>query len=143
MTKSRPPSPAILPTILIVEDDQLLKLLTIDIVEEAGFATLEASNADEAIAILAAARSDIAMLLTDVNMPGSMDGLKLAHTVRARWPYIKIVVVSARGDISAADMPVDGRFFRKPYPTGVMISAIHSLMGAANPGPGARVYLDV
>lgn len=142
MTKSRPSSPALLPTILIVEDDELLKLLTVDIVEEAGFATLEASNAEEAIAILAA-QPDIAMLLTDVNMPGSMDGLKLAHVVRARWPHIKIVVVSARGDISAADMPVDSQFFRKPYHADAMVSAIHSLMGDADPGPGGRVYLDV
>ena len=142
MTKQRPPSQANLQTDLIVEDDQLLKLLTVDIVEEAGFATLEASDAEEAIAILAA-QPDIAILLTDVNMPGSMDGLKLAHAVRDRWPHIKIVVVSARGDISAADIPVDGHFFRKPYQTDVMISAIHSLMGDADPGPGGRVYLDV
>ena len=117
-------------------------MLTVNIVEEAGFATLEADNADEAIAILAA-RFDIAMLLTDVNMPGSMDGLKLAHTVHVRWPHIKIVVASARGDVSAADLPAHGRFFRKPYPADVMVSAIHSLIGTRTQVSGGRIYLDV
>lgn len=67
--------------ILIVEDDQLLKFLTVNIVEEAGFVALHAASADEAVAILES-RSDVALLLTDIDMPGSMDGLKLAHAVR-------------------------------------------------------------
>ena len=117
-------------------------MLTIDIIEDAGFATLEASNADEAIAILAA-RPDIAMLLTDVNMPGTMDGLKLAHVVRERWPHIKIIVVTARGDIAASDLPTGGRIFNKPYRSDVMISAIRSLIEPASGDPGGRVYLEV
>ena len=79
--------------VLVVEDDAILRLHALDIVEEAGFTAIEAKNADEAIAILEN-RSDIVLLFTDVNMPGSMDGLKLAHAVRNRWPPIKIVVVS-------------------------------------------------
>jgi DNA-binding NtrC family response regulator len=142
MTNVLPPPQTILQTILIVEDDQLLKMLTVDTVEDAGFLALEASNADEAIAILAA-RPDIVMLLTDVSMPGSMDGLKLAHAVHVRWPHIKIVVVSARGDISAADLPAHGRFFRKPYRADVMVSAIQSLIGIESQGSGGRIYLDV
>lgn len=129
-------------SILIVEDDQLLKLLTIDIVEEAGFVALSASNADEAMVILAA-RSDIAMLLTDINMPGSMDGLELSHVVHTRWPLIKIVVVSARNDVSAKDIPAEGRFFRKPYHADVMISAIRSSIGPGGRPAGNCVYLDV
>ena len=112
--------------ILIVEDDQLLKLLTVDIVEAAGFVAVQADNADEAVAILEA-RSDIALLLTDINMPGSMDGLKLAHAVRNRWPPIKIIVVSSR--VPEHDLPVDSRFFAKPYHAETMISEIRSLMG--------------
>ena len=88
--------------ILIVEDDQLLKWLTVNIVEAAGFTALQADNADEAVAILEA-RSDIALLLTDINMPGSMDGLKLAHAVRNRWPPIKIIVVSVDAGLRFAD----------------------------------------
>ena len=136
-------SKAIFPSqlVLIVEDDQLLKMLTTDIVEEAGFVALSAENADEAVALLAA-RSDIAMLLTDINMPGSMDGLELAHMVRDRWPHIKIIVVSAHGEASSA-VPAGSLFFHKPYKTEAMISAIDSLIDAGKPGSGARVYLDV
>ena len=115
------------PTILIVEDDQLLRLLTVDIVEEAGFMALQADNADEAVAILEA-RSDIALLLTDINMPGSMDGLKLAHAVRNRWPPIKIIVVSSR--VPDCALPTHSRFFVKPYHGEELISEIISLMAA-------------
>jgi len=115
------------PTILIVEDDQLLRLLTVDIVEEAGFAALQADSADEAVAILEA-RSDIALLLTDINMPGSIDGLKLAHAVRNRWPPIKIIIVSSR--VPDCVLPTDSRFFIKPYHGEELISEINSLMAA-------------
>jgi len=113
--------------ILIVENDPLLKLLTVDIVESAGFVALPADSADEAVAILEA-RSDIALLLTDINMPGSMDGLKLAHAVRNRWPPIKIIVVSSRAP--DCDLPTDSRFFAKPYHAEKLISEIRSLIAA-------------
>ena len=76
--------------ILVVEDDFLLRMDAVQMIEEAGFDVLEAANADEAIAILET-RSDINVIFTDINMPGSMDGLKLAHAVRGRWPPIKII----------------------------------------------------
>ena len=112
--------------ILIVDDDPFLQALTVNIVEDAGFVALQADNADEAIAILES-RSDIVLLLTDINMPGSMDGLKLAHAVRNRWPPIKIVIVSSR--VPDADLPADSRFFVKPYRGETMISEIRSLIG--------------
>jgi CheY-like chemotaxis protein len=113
--------------ILIVEDDQLLKLLTVDIVESAGFVVLQADNADEAVAVLEA-RSDIALLLTDINMPGSMDGVKLAHAVRDRWPPIKIIVVSSRAP--DCDLPTESRSFAKPYYANKLITEIRSLIAA-------------
>lgn len=113
--------------ILIVEDDLLLRLLTVDILEHAGFVVLQADKADGAVAILDA-RSDIALLITDISMPGSMNGVKLAHAVRDRWPPIKIIVVSSRApDI---DLPAGSRFFPKPYLPDTMISGIRSLMAA-------------
>ena len=115
--------------ILIVEDDPFLKFLTVNIVEDAGFVALEAADADEAVAILEA-RSDIALLLTDINMPGSMDGLKLAHAVRKRWPPIKIIVVSGHVLPADCDLPADSRFFAKPYHGERMISEIRSLIGS-------------
>jgi CheY-like chemotaxis protein len=112
--------------ILIVEDDQLLKLFTVDMVEEAGFLALQANSADDAVAILES-RTDIALLLTDINMPGSMDGLKLAHAVRHRWPPIKIIVISGR--VPGYGLPTGCRFFPKPYQTETLISGIRSLVG--------------
>ena len=113
--------------ILIVEDDPFLNLRTVGAVEDAGFVAVQACSADEAVAILEA-RSDIALLITDINMPGSMDGLKLAHAVRDRWPPIKIIVVSSLAPES--DLPAESRFFAKPYHPETMISGIRSLIGA-------------
>ena len=115
-------------TVLIVEHDELLQSLTADIMADAGFVALQASDAGEALAILES-RSDIALLLTSVAMPGSMDGLSLAHAVRERWPAIKIIVAS--GQVRLTDnLPKDSRFFLKPYRAEMMISEIRSLIGA-------------
>jgi CheY-like chemotaxis protein len=81
--------------VLVVEDEMVLRLRAVDIVEDAGFTAVEAVNADEALAILES-RSDISMLFSDIQMPGSMDGLKLAHAVHDRWPSIKIILVSGQ-----------------------------------------------
>jgi CheY-like chemotaxis protein len=83
------------PKVLVVEDEMMLRMRAADIVEDAGFIPIEAVNADEALAILES-RSDIELLFTDIQMPGSMDGLKLAHAVHARWPTIKIILVSGQ-----------------------------------------------
>src|SRR5260370_26933751 len=77
--------------VLVVEDEMMLRMRAVDIVEDAGFTPIEAVNADEALAILES-RSDIELLFTDIQMPGSMDGLKLAHAVHERWPSIKIIL---------------------------------------------------
>ena len=113
--------------ILIVEDEALLRMHAADIVEEAGFIPIEAANADEAVAILES-RGDIALLFTDVNMPGSMDGLKLAHAVRNRWPPIKIVIVSGHLKVEEAELPADSRFFGKPFETDRMIAELRSMI---------------
>ena len=115
------------PAVLVVEDDLLLRLLAVGIVEDAGLAAVEAANADEAIVILER-RVDIALIFTDVDMPGTMDGLKLAHAVRRRWPPIKIIIVSGKTHLSDADLPSDTRFFSKPYSVPNMISELRSLV---------------
>lgn len=99
---------------LVVEDELFVRLCAVTTMEEAGFVVLEATTADEAIEILER-RSDISVVFTDVHMPGSMDGLKLAHAVRNRWPPIRIIVTSGRGQIEERDLPKGGRFFSKPY----------------------------
>ncbi|MBB3447331.1 response regulator [Rhizobium sp. BK379] len=105
--------------ILIVEDEPLVRMLAVDLVEEAGFEAIEASDADEAIVALENI-PDIRILMTDIDMPGSMDGLKLAAAVRDRWPPIKIVVVSGKQRPLASDMPEHSLFFAKPYDIGKM-----------------------
>jgi CheY-like chemotaxis protein len=110
--------------VLVVEDEFLSRLHAVNLVEDAGYKAVEASNAEEAIAILET-RKDIRIVFTDVDMPGSMDGLKLAHAIRARWPPIELIVTSGHFNFSDADMPERGRFFPKPYRDQGIISALH------------------
>jgi DNA-binding response OmpR family regulator len=114
--------------VLIVEHDELLKLLTANIMENAGFAALQAGDADEALAILET-RSDIALMLTSVTMPGSMDGLDLARTVRKRWPAIKTIIASSQVRLIGSDLTAGSRFVLKPYHVPTMISGVRSLIG--------------
>jgi len=102
------------PVVLIVEDEFLLRMDAADLIAAAGFEVVEAGNADEAIEILEA-RRDITVVFTDIQMPGSMDGLKLARAVRGRWPPIKIVATSGHRNLRETDLPEGGRFLPKPY----------------------------
>jgi two-component system, response regulator PdtaR len=117
------------PVVLIVEDDPLLRMLAVEVVGDAGFVALEAADADEAVALLES-RPDISLLFTDVNMPGTMDGLKLAHAVRDRWPPIKILVVSGEVRHRIPELPPNSRFIEKPYRAAAMIDELRSLVGS-------------
>jgi two-component system, response regulator PdtaR len=123
VTNRNPPQ-----SILIVEHNELLKSLTVDIMEDAGFLAHQAGNADEALTVLES-RSDIALVLTSISTPGSIDGLRLAHTVRNRWPGIKIIVASGQVRLTGYNLPTDSSFFFKPYHAAAMISEIRSLIG--------------
>jgi CheY-like chemotaxis protein len=100
--------------ILIVEDEPLVRLCAVDAVAAAGFEVIEAASADEAIQILER-RSDILAVFTDIQMPGSMDGLTLAYAVHIRWSPIRIIVTSGRELLAEDDLPEGGLFFAKPY----------------------------
>jgi CheY-like chemotaxis protein len=100
--------------VLIVEDETLVRTVAVDMIEEAGFEVIEAANADEAILVLEA-RNDITVVFTDIDMPGSMNGLKLAEAVRGRWPPIKIIATSGHYVIRDGELPQGGRFIPKPY----------------------------
>lgn len=100
--------------VLVVEDEPLLLMAAVDLVEEAGFEALEARNADEAIELLNA-RQDIRIVFTDIDMPGSMDGMKLAAMVRDRWPPVEIIIVSGHRKVTDNDLPDRCVFFSKPY----------------------------
>src|SRR3981081_222486 len=124
--------PAVVPAVpasrLVVEDEMLLRMRAVDMVEDAGFTAIEAVNADDALAILES-RTDIELLFTDIQMPGSMDGLKLAYAVHERWPLIKIILVSGQLKLTDKDRPADSRFFGKPLEVKQMIAAMQDMMG--------------
>src|ERR1700710_2698762 len=120
---------AALPNVLIVEDEVGLRMRAVDIVEDAGFTAIEAVNADDALTILES-RSDIELLFTDIQMPGSMDGLHLAHAVRERWPLIKIILVSGQLKLTDGDKPADSRFFGKPIDVKQMIAEMKDMIGS-------------
>ena len=114
------------PVVLIVEDEFLLRMDLAEMIEEAGFEVVQAANADEAIVILRM-RSDIRVVFTDIQMPGSMDGLKLARFVRDRWPPIKIVATSGRVAVDDGDLPDGGVFLPKPYRSAQVVATLRAL----------------
>ena len=104
----------VVPVVLVVEDEALVRLATVGMLEDAGFRMIEAVNADQALELLAA-DSDVQLLFTDVNMPGTIDGLALARQVHDRWPHIGIMVASAKPVLQPEELPAGSRFEQKPY----------------------------
>jgi CheY-like chemotaxis protein len=112
-----------------VEDEPITRMDVVDQLEEGGFQVFEAPDADRAIKILEA-NPAISILFTDVDMPGSMDGLKLAAAVRDRWPPIRIVVASGLRKINVDSLPSDSRFFTKPYNVNEIAATMRSMVQA-------------
>ena len=124
--------------VLVVEDDPILLIHSVDLIEGAGFDVIEAHNADEAIAILET-RTDIAIVFTDVEMPGTMDGLKLARFIRERWPPVHLILASGRTSPLAHEMPMGSRFFAKPYNDAALVNALHDMAKLSrSDGPSAN-----
>jgi CheY-like chemotaxis protein len=116
--------------VLVVEDEMMLRMKVVDMVEDAGYIPVEAVDADEAMAVLQS-RNDIALMLTDVQMPGSMNGLELAHAVHERWPPIKIILASGQLKLSASEIPLDSRFFGKPLQSAEIIAEMQEMLSRA------------
>ena len=114
------------PVILIVEDEFLIRMHAAEMIKRAGYDVVEAINADEAILILET-RRDIRVVFTDVRMPGSMDGLKLAHAVRHRWPPVHIVATSAYHAKLKDELPAGSVFLPKPYNEREIVGTLHAL----------------
>jgi CheY-like chemotaxis protein len=112
---------------LVVEDEALIRMSAVQMVEDAGFAVVEAGNADEAIEILVS-RPDIRAVFTDINMAGgSMDGWKLAHAIRGRWPPIHLIVTSGLYTPEKGQLPAKGLFIQKPYSAEQVTAALRKL----------------
>lgn len=114
-------------TVIVVEDEAILRMDISMSREDSGFNVLEASNADEAIKLLEA-HPEIRILFSDIDMPGSMDGLKLAEAVRDRWPPIKIIIASGHRELRDDLLSVEGRFFSKPYSHAYVIAAMREML---------------
>ena len=113
--------------VLIVEDDEFIRMDAVDIFESAGYRVLEASTADRALEHLQQ-HDDIALIFTDIEMPGSMDGLELSALVRDRWPPIGIIIVSGRARPLSEQLPVFARFLAKPYTPGQISDAVQRVL---------------
>jgi two-component system, response regulator PdtaR len=115
------------PTILVVEDDALLRMYAAGLLEENGFGVVEAENADAALKLLET-RDDVRLLFTDIQMPGSCDGMDLARQVHARWPSVLLIITSGHIKPAQAEIPDDGRFVGKPYRANELLGEVNDLM---------------
>ncbi|WP_459666712.1 response regulator [Novosphingobium sp. 11B] len=116
-------------TVLVVEDNVLVRMHGVDILEDAGFTVLEAETADEAI-ILLQGQQDVHLLFSDIDMPGSMNGLELAQLVRDRWPRVRLLLTSGHHHIEGNALPEHGRFVRKPWTRERLIATIQATLDA-------------
>ncbi|MBB4444038.1 MULTISPECIES: response regulator [Rhizobium] len=113
--------------VLVVEDSTIIRMSAVDLVLSAGYEALEACDADEAIRILES-RNDIDLVFTDVQMPGTMDGIKLSHYIRDRWPPVRLIVASGEAILEESNLPTGSRFFSKPYDNHAITDAMAHLL---------------
>ncbi|WP_066805563.1 response regulator [Sphingomonas asaccharolytica] len=117
--------------VLVVEDEMLVRMHGVGILEDAGFKVLEAANADEALAILDK-HDDVRLLFSDVDMPGTMDGLELVRLVHNRWPAIRLLLTSGHRHLKNDSLPDNGEFVRKPWSESVLIQKVQSVLEPAS-----------
>jgi CheY-like chemotaxis protein len=108
-------------TILVVEDETFINMFISEELEEVGYTVLTAGNADQAITLLET--HDVRCIFT-IDMPGSMDGLKLAAAVRNRWPPIDIIITTGKSKPESREMPAGSVFLPKPYRAETVIEAV-------------------
>jgi CheY-like chemotaxis protein len=112
--------------VLVVEDEVLVRMLACDVLKDGGYDPLEAVSAQEALVLLEA-RPDIALMFTDVDMPGEINGLGLARLVALRTPALPILITSGAGVLPEVDLPPSGRFLQKPYTPSVLLETVDSM----------------
>jgi CheY-like chemotaxis protein len=112
--------------VLVVEDEPLLRMMAVDMVEDAGFEAVEAADATQAVEILES-RLDIRIVFTDIDMPRGIDGMKLAACIRDRWPPIEIIVTSGHMRAPDVKLPAGALFFSKPYRVDEVVAAMNRM----------------
>ncbi|MBQ0824746.1 response regulator [Microvirga terrae] len=117
------------PVVLLVEDEPLVRLTQVDILREAEFWVVEAQDADEAFELLKT-RPDISVVLTDVDMPGSIDGFEFARLVRQGWPEVGVLVISGKTAPEPGDLPPNATFLHKPIMPDDLVAALTQAMAA-------------
>ncbi|USI72020.1 response regulator [Sphingomonas morindae] len=125
-------------TVLVVEDEPLVRMISADALEEHGFTVIEAATADEAIQLLKTC-PDVRFVFSDIRMPGSMDGMDLAHFINSTWPRIGILLTSGDTPVSPEALPDDSRFVPKPYRIEAMLAELDKVIQAKRAhgkGPG-------
>ena len=125
--------------VLVVEDQTLVRMFMADFLDEAGFKVFEAVGADEALTVLEA-RPDVQAVVTDIEMPGSMNGIELTHVIRDRWPGIGVVVTSGRQRPGPDDLPDEVVFLAKPYLRDTVITVIRQM---ATPQEAAKTSSNI
>jgi CheY-like chemotaxis protein len=129
MAQAGPTKP---PTVLVVENEAIVRLELVDQFEGLGLIVLAAQDADEAILLLDS-HPEIELLMTDIKMPGSMDGIRLAHHVRDRWPPVKIIVLSGMLNTQLSQLPGESIFLSKPYDPGALAEALSNMLNSHVP----------
>ncbi|MGA1805331.1 response regulator [Rhizobium sp. HT1-10] len=112
-------------TVLVVEDDVLIRLTVIDALEDAGFEVIEAGSADEALEILN--EQTIHLLFTDIQMPSMLSGVDLANSVATRFPNAGIVVASGRLTPTDINLPPTAEFYSKPYDLAIIVTRLKAM----------------
>jgi len=112
------------PVVLVVEDEPIIRMETVQMVRDAGYAVLDAPNASEAMTILQE-RSDIHAVFTEIRIPGHQNGMDLGRAIAERWPLVRLIMTS--GVAKADSFPADWRYIPKPYDGSQLATALRAL----------------
>lgn len=115
-------------SVLVVEDETIIRMLMVDALEDAGFHVFEAASGEAGLREFHL-HPELKALLTDIEMPGAVDGLALARAIRERQPEAALIIMSGRKQPQVDELPRDARFFQKPYTQTEIVGALHQLLG--------------
>jgi two-component system, response regulator PdtaR len=118
-------------SIVVVEDETLIRMLLVETLNDAGFAVMEAARADEALEILQAKAPEIGVVVTDIHMPGQMNGLDLAQYASRHWPWISVLMASGKAPPKLQELPPNTHFIPKPYALEQVVTQVQKMVATA------------